>query len=62
MYRVWKLTEEDKKKPHLAFWTGDCYAYSVFESEEEKAEEVERLRRIEEEAKKAYEEYINSLK
>ena len=62
MYRVWKLTEEDKKKPHFSFWTGDCLAYSVFETEEEMAEELERVRKIEEESKRAYEEYIASLK
>lgn len=61
MYRVWKLSEEDKKHPFRMDWIGDCYCYTVYENEEEKAEDEARIAKIHAESKRAYEEYIQSL-
>ena len=43
-------------------WDGDTYYYSVFESKEEMEKEQERIKKIDEDIKKAYEAYLNSLK
>ena len=60
MYRTYKLNGNEKY--HFMTWDGDTYYYSVFESKEEMEKEQERIKKIDEDIKKAYEAYLNSLK
>lgn len=55
MYRVYKLTEEEKDKITRMRWDGDTHYYDVFESQEECDEEEKRLVKIDEEYKKQME-------
>ena len=62
MYRTYQLTSKEEGKPFLAFWDGDCMIYSVFDDMDEYNKEKDRIERIENEAKKKYQDYLDSLK
>ena len=61
MYRTYQLTEKEKDKFVKSMWDGDTISYSVFDTKEEYEAEMERLRKIEEEAKQRKEEYYKSI-
>lgn len=61
MKRTYNLTKEDKKKFITSAWDGDTTIYTVYENEEEYNKEKNRLKAIEEEFKKAKEEYYKYL-
>ena len=62
MYRTYYLTEEEKKKPVISSFDGDCYIYTVFENEEEMKEEKKRLAKIQKEYEEQMKAYLESLK
>lgn len=62
MYRVYKLTEEDKNKITRMRWDGDAYYYDVFDSPEKCDEEEKRLAKIDEEYRIQKENYFKSIK
>ena len=61
MYRTYELTEEEKNKITRMRWDGDTHYYDVFESQEECDEEERRLAKIDEEYRKAKENYLKSM-
>ena len=60
MYRVYNLSEKEEGKITKMRWDGDTYYYDVFESQEELEEEEKRLAKIDEEYRKAKENYLKS--
>lgn len=57
-------TKPKDNQIYISLWDGDCWIYTVFDTEEEKQEEVNRRKKIDEEAKekhRAYLEYLESL-
>lgn len=61
MYRVYKLTDKERDKITKMRWDGDTHYYDVFESQEECDEEEKRLVKIDEEYRKAKENYLKTL-
>ena len=61
MYRTYELTDEEKNKITRMRWDGDTHYYAVFESQEECDEEERRLAKIDEEYRKAKENYLKSM-
>ncbi|MDF2615368.1 MAG: hypothetical protein K0Q47_23 [Sedimentibacter sp.] len=45
----------------ISMWDGDCMIYTIFDTEEEKAAEVARRKKINDEAKEAHQNYIKYL-
>lgn len=61
MYRTYNLEGNEDMNLVTQYWTGDCYAYSVFENKEEIDIEKKRIRKIEDDYKKQKEDYYNYL-
>lgn len=61
MYRVYKLTDKERDKITKMRWDGDTHYYDVFENQEECDEEEKRLVKIDEEYRKAKENYLKTL-
>ena len=61
MYRVYKLTDKERDKITKMRWDGDTHYYDVFESQEECDEEEKRLVKMDEEYRKAKENYLKTL-
>lgn len=62
MYKVWNVTEKEKGKHIIPIWDGDTYSYTVCETDEEYEEEKERIKKIDEEAERKHQEYLDYLK
>lgn len=61
MYRTYHLTEAEQDKITVIRWDGDTHYYDVYENEEERKAEQERLTKIEEEYRRAKEAYLATL-
>ena len=61
MYRVYELTDKEKDKITRLRWDGDTHYYDVFESQDECDKEEKRLAKIDEEYRKAKENYLKTL-
>lgn len=62
MYRTYTKTKPENEQFVMSHWDGDCYSYTVCESQEEYDAEKERLAKIDEEYRQAKENYLKSLK
>lgn len=66
MFRTYSSTERDeyaaKGHPTKLFWDGECYSYAIYKDQAEYDAEMERMRKIDEECKKAHQAYLDSLK
>ena len=60
MYRTY--TRPENEQFVMCHWDGDCYSYTVCESQKEYDAEKERLAKIDEEYRQAKENYLKSLK